>query len=483
MAETIKSLEPIETRLFISGEFRNSSSGKTFDVIYPYTKEVVAQVQEADVKDVNDAVDAAEAAFPAWRDLGVEKRGDYLRKLSDAVRESIPDLGKLETLSIGRPVSMYPDGKLAADHFRFFADHAWNIQGTASTNTPGLFKMTIKEPYGVTGLIIPWNFPMANLAGKLAPALAAGNTVVLKSSEKAPLTSLYFAKLVEKIGFPPGVVNIISGFGQPAGSTLAEHMKVRAISFTGSSLTGQRIHAASAKSNLKHVHTELGGKSPAIIFDDANLESAAQHTMFGIQLNSGQVCVANSRVYVQENVKEKFMHCFQAAMASVKIGDPLDPSTQHGPQIDHLQYKRVKEYIELAEKEGKITLGGNPDDGYFIKPTIIEDLSEDSRVMKEEIFGPVVAVQTFKTEDEGIQKANATEFGLFASVFTTDLDRAIRLSRAIQAGTIAVNATGPASAASDAAFGGYKMSGSGREGLLYSIENYLQTKTIVIRSG
>ncbi|KAJ5740467.1 hypothetical protein N7493_000339 [Penicillium malachiteum] len=483
MAETIKSLQPIETRLFINGEFRNSSSGKTFDVIYPYTKDVVAQVQEADVKDVNDAVDAAEAAFPAWRDLGVDKRGDYLRKLSDAVRESIPDLGKLESLSIGRPVSMYHDGKMAADQFRFFADHAWTTQGTASTNTPGIFKMTLKEPYGVAGLIIPWNFPMANLAGKMAPALAAGNTVVLKSSEKAPLTSLYFAKLVEKVGFPPGVVNIISGYGQPAGSTLAEHMKVRAISFTGSSLTGQRIHAASAKSNLKHVHTELGGKSPAIIFDDANLESAAQHTMFGIQFNSGQVCIANSRIYVQDNVKENFMHHFQAAMASVKMGDPLDPNTQHGPQIDHLQYKRVKEFIEIAEKEGKITLGGNPDEGYFIKPTIIEDLSEDSRVMKEEIFGPVVAVQTFKTEEEVIQKANATEFGLFASVFTTDLDRAIRLSRAIQAGTVAVNATGITGSAGDGAFGGYKMSGSGREGLLYSLENYLQTKTIVIKSA
>ncbi|KAJ5691022.1 hypothetical protein N7488_011757 [Penicillium malachiteum] len=483
MAETIKLLQPIETRLFINGKFRNSSGGKTFDVIYPYTKDVVAQVHEADVKDVNDAVEAAEAAFPAWRELGVNKRGDYLRKLSDAVRESISDLGKLETLSLGRPVSMYPDANLAADQFRFFADQAWNIQGTASTNTPGVFKMTLKEPYGVVGLIIPWNFPMINLAGKMAPALAAGNTVVLKSSEKAPLTSLYFAKLVEKVGFPPGVVNIISGYGQPAGSTLAEHMKVRAISFTGSSLTGQRIHAASAKSNLKHVHTELGGKSPAIIFDDANLETAAQQAMFGIQFNSGQVCIANSRIYVQDNVKEKFMHYFQAAMASVKMGDPLDPSTQHGPQIDHLQYKRVKEFIEIAEKEGKITVGGNPDEGYFIKPTVIEDLSEDSRVMREEIFGPVVAVQTFTTEEEVIQKANATEFGLFASVFTKDLDRAIRLSRAIQAGTVAVNATGVASSAGDGAFGGYKMSGSGREGLLYSLENYLQTKTIVIKSA
>ncbi|KAJ5274099.1 hypothetical protein N7478_009224 [Penicillium angulare] len=482
MADVIKSLEPIETRLFINGEFRESSSGKKFDVIYPYTKEVVASVHEADVQDVNDAVDAAETAFPAWRDLGVEKRSGYLRKLSEAITENMKDLAKLETLCIGRPVSQFVDGISAADSFKFYAEHAWTVQGTASTNTPGILKLTVKEPYGVAGMIIPWNFPLVNFAGKVAPALAAGNTVVLKSSEKAPLTSLYMAKLIEKAGFPPGVVNVLSGFGAPTGSTIAEHMKVRSISFTGSSLTGQKIHAASAKSNLKHVLTELGGKSPIIICEDADLEAAANSAMFGIQFNSGQVCVAGSRLYVHEDVKEKFMVYFQAAMASVKMGDPFSPETKHGPQIDEAQYNRVKSYLELAEKEGKLVVGGNPNDGFFIKPTIVEGLADDSRVMTEEIFGPVVAVQTFKTEEEVIARANNSEFGLYASVFTKDIDRAIRVSKALQAGTVAVNATSP-TGTRDSAFGGYKMSGSGREGWLYSIENYLQTKSILIKSG
>ncbi|KAJ5526845.1 hypothetical protein N7513_011004 [Penicillium frequentans] len=481
MAETIKELQPIETRLFINGEFRDSSNGKTFDIVYPYSQDVVAKVQEADVKDVNDAVDAAEAAFPAWRDLGVDKRGEYLRKLSDLIREAIPELAKLETLSTGRPISLFPDGEAAAEQFRYFADHAWSVQGTASTNTPGMFKMTVKEPFGVAGLIIPWNFPLINFAGKMAPALAAGNTVVLKSSEKAPLTSLYMAKLIEQVGFPPGVINILSGYGAPAGSTLAEHMKVRTISFTGSSLTGQKIHAAAAKSNLKHVHVELGGKSPAIVFEDADLQSAAAQTMFGIQVNSGQLCIANSRIYVHESVKEEFTKQFKAMFASVKMGDPLDPTTQHGPQIDYLQYNRVKEYLALGENEGKLTLGGDANDGFFVKPTVFEELAENSRVIKEEIFGPVVALQSFQNEEEVIRKANDTEFGLYASVFTKDLDRAIRLSKALQTGTVAVNCTSPSNT-KDAAFGGYKMSGSGREGLLYSIENFLQTKTILIKS-
>lgn len=290
------------------------------------------------------------------------------------------------------------------------------------------------------------------------------------------------AKLIEQVGFPPGVINILSGYGAPAGSTLAEHMKVRAISFTGSSITGQKIHVAAAKSNLKHVHAELGGKSPAIVFEDANLQSAAAQTMFSIQVNSGQVCSANSRIYVHESIKDEFMIYFKAMFASAKMGDPLDPTTQHGPQVDYLQYNRVKEYLAVGENEGKLTLGGDADDGFFVKPTIFEELAENSRVMKEEIFGPVVAVQSFRTEEEVIQRANDTEFGLLASVFTKDLDRAIRLSKALQAGTVAVNCTSP-SYAKDAAFGGYKMSGSGREGLLYSIENFLQTKTILIKSA
>ncbi|KAJ5678873.1 hypothetical protein N7462_007117 [Penicillium macrosclerotiorum] len=474
--------EPIETRLFINNEFRNSSSNKTFEVIYPYTKEVVATVQEADIQDVNDAVAAANAAFPAWRDLGVEERGKYLHKMSQLFLESQDELARLETLCTGRPISIFVDAKMSADLFRHFADGAWNAQGTASTHTPGMLSMTIKEPYGVAALIIPWNFPLVMFSMKMAAALSAGNTVVLKSSEKAPLTSLFAAKLFQKAGFPPGVVNIISGHGTPAGSALAEHMDVRCISFTGSSLTGQKIQAAAAKSNLKHVHMELGGKSPAVIFEDADLEAAAAQTQFSIQFNSGQVCVANSRIYVQENVADKFIKLFRAMFSAVKPGDPLDPTTTHGPQIDALQYKRVKEYLDIGAADGSLTAGGDANDGFFIKPTILENVPEESRVMREEIFGPVVAINTFKTEEEAVQKANNTEFGLYASVFTNNLDRAVRMSKALQAGTVGVNCTSPTTAL-DAAFGGYKMSGTGREGILYSVDNFLQTKTILIKAG
>ncbi|KAJ5315199.1 hypothetical protein N7476_005506 [Penicillium atrosanguineum] len=478
---TAKLSEPIETRLFINNEFRESANNKTFEVVYPYTQEVIANVQEADVQDVDDAVSAAKAAYPAWRDLGVEKRGEYLRKVSKLFLEANDELAQLETLCTGRPISQFFDAKLSSERFRYFADGAWSVQGTASTNTPGILSMTVKEPYGVVGLIIPWNFPLIMFSMKVAPALAAGNTVVLKSSEKAPLTSIYAAKLFIKANFPPGVINIISGHGTSSGSALASHMSVRCLSFTGSSLTGQKIQAAAAKSNLKHVHMELGGKSPAVVFSDANLESAAAQTQFSIRFNSGQVCIANSRIYVQESVADEFIKLFREKFAAITAGDPLDPSTSHGPQIDKLQYNRIQEYLRIGEKEGSLTLGGDANDGFFIKPTIFERVPEESRLMREEVFGPVVTINTFQTEEEAIEKANNTEFGLFASVFTKDLDRALRMSRALEAGVVAVNCTSPSS--KDAAFGGYKMSGTGREGYLYSIDNFVQTKTILIKSG
>ncbi|OQE27574.1 hypothetical protein PENSTE_c004G08992 [Penicillium steckii] len=477
-----KASEPIETRLFINNEFRESSSNKTFEVIYPFTKEVVANVHEADVKDVDDAVAAASAAFPAWRDLGVDGRGAYLRKVSELLIEANDELARLETLCTGRPISQYVDAKMSAELWRAFADGGWNVQGTASTNTPGLLTLTVKEPYGVAGMIIPWNFPLLMFSMKMAAALAAGNTVVLKSSEKAPLTSIAAAKLIQKAGLPPGVVNIIAGYGNPTGAALASHMAVRCISFTGSSLTGQKIQAAAAKSNMKHVHMELGGKSPAVVFEDADLEDAAAQTQFSIRFNSGQVCVANSRVYVQESVADKFTELFRAQFAQLALGDPLDPATQQGPQIDVLQYKRIQEYLGIGEKDGSLTLGGDANDGFFVKPTIFEKVPEDSRLMREEIFGPVVAINTFKTEEEAIQKANDSEFGLYASVFTKDLDRAVRLSKALEAGTVGVNCTSP-TGAKDAAFGGYKMSGTGREGLLYTMDNFVQTKTILIKAA
>ncbi|KAJ5774332.1 hypothetical protein N7457_009228 [Penicillium paradoxum] len=472
--------ESIETRLFINGEFRTSSDGKAFEVVYPYTGEVVAQVQEANTQDVDDAVAAASTAFPAWRDLGTDKRGAYLRKLSQLILESNNELAKLETLSTGRPISQYFDAGTAAEFFAYFAGGGWTAQGTASLNTPDHLNMTVKQPYGVVALIIPWNFPLVIFAGKVAPALAAGNTVVLKSSEKAPLTSLYIAKLVEKAGFPPGVINIISGFGDPAGSALASHMTVRCISFTGSSATGQKIQVAAAKTNLKHVHMELGGKSPAIIFEDADLKTAVEQTQFSIRFNSGQVCTANSRIYVQESVAEQFIKLFREQFGAVRMGDPLDPATLHGPQIDILQYNRIKEYLAVGEKDGKLTIGGDANDGFFVQPTIFEGVSGDSRLMQEEIFGPVVAINTFSAEAEAIEKANNSDFGLYAAVFTKDLDRAVRVAKALDAGTVGVNCTSPTNA-KDTAFGGFKMSGSGREGLLHSLDIFLETKSILIK--
>ncbi|CEJ54248.1 hypothetical protein PMG11_00568 [Penicillium brasilianum] len=474
--------QPIENRLFINNEFRESSDKKTFEVVYPYTKEVIANVHQASVDDVNDAVAAANAAFPAWRDLGADGRAPYLRKLSELFLEANDELARLETLCTGRPISYFIDAGLSSELFRYYADAVWNSQGKASTFNPGLMSVTVKEPYGVVGLIIPWNFPLGSFSMKIAPALAAGNTVVLKSSEKAPLTSIFAAKLIQKAGFPPGVVNIIAGYGNPTGAALAEHMDVRCISFTGSSLTGQKIQVAAAKSNLKHCHMELGGKSPAVIFEDADLEAAAAQTQFSIQFNSGQICVANSRVYVQENVYDKFVALFREKFAAAKLGDPLDPATSHGPQVDVVQYKRVQEYLGIGQRDGSLTQGGDANDGFFVKPTIFENVPEDSRLMREEVFGPVVTINKFKTEEEAVQKANDTEFGLYASVFTKDLDRAVRMSKALEAGTVGVNCTSPTNA-KDGAFGGYKMSGNTREGMLYSIDAFLQMKTILIKSG
>ncbi|KAE8383670.1 aldehyde dehydrogenase domain-containing protein [Aspergillus bertholletiae] len=482
MSTTTADKQPIESRLFINGEFQPATGGKTFKLINPYTHEPVVDVHEANEQDVDKAVAAAKAAFPAWRDLAPDARGVYLRKLSDLITENTPTLACLESMSMGKPVSLYIDGKMAADSFAYYAEAGWHAQGTSSVNSPGILGLSLRQPYGVVGAIIPWNVPLALLSLKVAPALAAGNTVVIKSSEKAPLTSAFLAKLVAEAGFPPGVFNLISGFGNPAGSALASHMDVRCLSFTGSTATGQKIQIAAAKSNMKVVHMELGGKSPAIIFDDADIEDAAEKTRFSIHFTSGQTCFANSRIYVQESVADKFIATFKERFgAAARMGNPLEPTTNHGPQADKVQYERVKSYLEIGEKEGKLTMGGDGGNG-FIKPTVFENLPDDSRIMKEEVFGPVVTINTFKTEEEAIERANASEFGLYASVFTKDIDRAVRLSKLLEAGTVGVNCTSP-TIVRDMPFGGYKQSGLGREGLLSGLDSYLETKTVLISTS
>ncbi|KIX92496.1 uncharacterized protein Z520_11816 [Fonsecaea multimorphosa CBS 102226] len=483
------SIGKIETRLFINGKFVESSDGKTFPIKSPATREVVAEVYEASEKDTDAAVAAAKAAFPAWSALSPAERGAYLKKLAALLVESGEELSRLEALSMGRPVSLYFDHRAAASTFEHYAEAGYEVQGVSSLNTPGFVNMTFKQPYGVVAAIIPWNVPLVFFANKVAPALAAGNTVVLKSSEKAPLTSAKAATLIEKAGFPPGVINVISGHGQTSGAILSSHMDVRALSFTGSCRTGRLIQAAAAKSNLKHVVLELGGKSPAIIFDDCDLEDAVKETKFSIQYNSGQVCMANSRIYVQDTLADKFIEAFKEQFAKVSAGDPLDPNTNHGPQADSAQFDTVHKYIAAGKSTGTLALGGTADvpglsesaqQGYFVPPTIFLHTPEEAAVMKEEIFGPVVNINTFKTEEEVIAKANDSEFGLYAAVYTKDINRAMRFAKALEAGTVAVNCTSPTTAR-DMPFGGYKSSGSGREGFGHSLNNFLETKTVLIK--
>ncbi|PYI36440.1 betaine-aldehyde dehydrogenase [Aspergillus indologenus CBS 114.80] len=474
--------EPTERQLFINGKFVPSSNRKVFELTSPYTHEKVAEIYEANEVDVDAAVAAARVAFPAWRDVSPADRGVFLRKMASLIQDHEEEFAHLEALSTGKPVSRYIDSSMAIETFNYFAEAGWTVQGSSSRNTPGHLNITVKEPYGVVAAIIPWNVPLASFATKIAPAVAAGNTVVLKSSEKSPLTIGLGAKLISEAGFPPGVVNILHGYGPTTGNAIASHMDVRCISFTGSSLTGRKIQAAAAKSNMKTVHMELGGKTPALIFEDADLESAAEQTQFSVRFFSGQTCIANSRIYVQETVADKFLAVFKDKFGAAILGNPLNKATDQGPQADGIQYERVKAYLSLGEKKGKLALGGDAKDGNFIKPTVFEEVPEESQIMKEEVFGPVVVINTFGKEDETIAKANHSEFGLYASVFTKNIDRAMRVSKLLEAGTVGVNCTSP-SMAKDMPFGGWKGSGIGREGYLHSMDSYLETKSILIKTS
>ncbi|KAF9887944.1 hypothetical protein FE257_009466 [Aspergillus nanangensis] len=473
----------IETRLFINGEFCPASDAGMFPLKSPTTLETVATVPEASAQDTEDAVAAAKAAFPAWSQLSPHDRGVYMNKLADLILESEKDLAYLEAISMGRPISGYWDAKAAAKKLQYYASCGWNGQGRTSLNTPGFVNMTLRQPYGVVAVIIPWNVPVYFFINKMAPAIAAGNTVVIKSSEKAPLTSVRLAQLIQRVGFPPGVINVLSGHGNISGSILSHHMDVRLITFTGSGRTGRLIQQAAAKSNLKNVVFELGGKSPTVVFADADLEKAAKEAAYSIQWNSGQVCMANSRVYVHASVADRFIALFKESFQSVTMGDPTESRVNHGPQADEVQFNIVNRYIESGKKDGELILGGTgvPDHkGYFIPPTIFVQTPENSQIMKEEVFGPVVNINTFETEAEVIQKVNASEFGLYAAVYTRDVNRAMRFATSMQAGTVGINCTSP-TGAFDLPFGGWKSSGIGREGIHHSLDNYLETKTVLLK--
>ncbi|KAK8114592.1 Aldehyde dehydrogenase domain protein [Apiospora kogelbergensis] len=478
-------MAPIEVKQYINGEFLPSRDNKTFDLFSPYSGECVAHVSEATTEDVDKAVDAAQAALPAWRALSPQQRGKPLAKLAQMITDADSELAQLDALSLGRPVSTYFDGYYAAMHFRYFSEAAYPV-GTSSLNTPGFMNISIRQPYGVGAAIIPWNAPLVFLSKKLAPALAAGNTMVLKTSEKAPLSSDRVAAMLGDAGFPPGVVNIVHGHGPVSGHAISSHMQIRALSFTGSVRTGRAIQTAAAASNFKHLIFELGGKSPALVFADADLDRAAQETQHSIFFHSGQTCMANSRIYVQKDAAAAFIDKFNAIAAARKLGDPSKQETMSGPQADKAQYETVMRYVEEAKKTGHMVETGAAlpaeKGDLFVQPVVFLQQPEHSEIMREEVFGPVVCINTFETEEEALKVANDTEYGLYAAVYTKDLDRAMRVAKGLESGMVGVNCTSP-TGAWDMPFGGYKQSGVGRESFLLSMDDWLEQKAVFIRVG
>ncbi|XP_072955484.1 aldehyde dehydrogenase family 2 member C4-like [Typha angustifolia] len=472
------------TKLFINGQFVDSFSGKTFETIDPRSGEVIAKMAEGDVEDVNLAVKAAREAFDhgKWPRMSGYERGRLMMKFADLIEEHIEELAALDSIDAGKLLTM---GKIvdipSCIHLlRYYAGAADKIHGNTLKVAGEYQGYSLKEPIGVVGHITPWNYPSTMFFLKVSPALAAGCTMIVKPAEQTPLSALFYAHLAKQAGIPDGVLNVVNGFGSTAGAALSSHMDVDKISFTGSPEVGRLIMEAAAKSNLKTVSLELGGKSPLIIFDDADVDMAVNLARLAIFFNKGEICVAGSRVYVQEGIYDEFVKKAVASAKSWVVGDPFDPQVQQGPQVNKTQFERVLRYIEHGKREGATLLtGGKPcgEKGYYIEPTIFADVKEDMLIAQDEIFGPVMSLMKFKTIEEAIERANCTRYGLAAGIVTKDLNIANRVSRSIRAGTIWVNcyfAFDP-----DCPFGGYKMSGFGRDQGLDAMEKYLQVKSVI----
>ncbi len=473
-------------QLFINGTWTEAQSGKTFTTPNPATGEPLAEVAEADAVDIDRAVRAARKAFEGpWSTISPRDRSRLLYKLAQLIERDSRRLAELETVDNGKPIreSLYIDLPQVVETFEYFAGWATKIEGETIPLPGAMFNYTLREPVGVCGQIIPWNFPLLMCAWKLAPALAAGNTCVLKPAEQTPVTAMELAKLIQEAGFPEGVVNIVPGYGETAGAALASHPGIDKIAFTGSTEVGKLI-AHAAASNLTKVSLELGGKAPNIIFADADLDQAVDGAMMGIFFNQGQVCCAGSRLFVAEAVRDTFIERFQARAGALKVGDPLQPDTQMGPQVSEEQLDRIKGYVAIGRKEGATILtGGTPprlsgplEHGYFFQPTILTNVQNRMRVAQEEIFGPVTAVIPFTTEEDLIRQANETIYGLSAGIWTRDLSRAHRLAKAIQAGTVWINTYNMIHPAMP--FGGYKQSGYGRELGRHALDLYTQVKSV-----
>ncbi len=474
------------TKLLIANQWVDSASGQTFETINPASGEVICRVAEADKADVDRAVKAARTAFNAgaWSQMPPAERGRLLYKLADLIEANAEELARLETLDTGKALrdSRALDLPITIAVYRYYAGWADKIQGRTIPIPGPFFCYTRHEPVGVVGQIIPWNFPLVMQAFKLAPALAAGNTVILKPAEQTPLTALRVGELILEAGFPTGVVNILPGFGPTAGAAIARHMDVDKVAFTGSTEVGHLILEAAAQTNLKRVTLELGGKSPNIIFADADLDQAVEAAHFGVFWNQGQVCVAGTRLFVEAPCYDEFVERSVARARQRKVGDPFDPATEHGAQIDHVQFDKVMSYIRSGVSEGaSLKCGGNRvgERGFFVEPTVFAGVRDDMKIAREEIFGPVMSIMKFGSPEEAVERANNTMYGLAGAVFTRDISKALAVANGLRAGTLWINCYDIFDPA--APFGGFKQSGMGRELGEYGLSQYTEVKTITMK--